>query len=53
MEFFATSSYPGKMTLQRAFEEAVFHFIFGTPGLEDKALEKVKEILYFAFNTRC
>ena len=41
-------SSPGKMTLQRTFEEAILCFIFGPPELEENALKKVKDIIDFA-----
>jgi len=41
-------SSPDVVTLQRTFEEAILCFIFGPPELEEKALNKVKEIIDFA-----
>ena len=41
-------SYPGTMTLQRTFEEAILCFIFGPPELEGRALKKVREVIDFA-----
>ena len=38
----------GTATLQRTFEEAILCFIFGPPELEEKALNKIKEVIYFA-----
>jgi len=48
LEVLSASSYPGTVTLQRTFEEAILCFIFGPPELEGKALRKVKEIIDFA-----
>ncbi len=48
LEVLSASSYPGTVTLQRTFEEAILCFIFGPPELEEKSLKKVKEIIDFA-----
>ena len=41
-------SSPDTVTLLRTFEEAILCFIFGPPEQEEKALNKVKEIIDFA-----
>jgi len=48
LEATSASSPPGKMTLQRTFEEAILYFILGPPEQEETALKKFRDIIDFA-----
>ena len=48
LEVPTASSSPDTMTLQKTFEAAILGFIFSPPELEEKALNKIKEVIDFA-----